>query len=193
VAPWVHPNTSGVPSVEPRVLVRAAPWERALLVVPVGLLIAALVLPWATSEDRIGANAFAAGALVGTVALVTSRWESQGPFLVGIGTFVVHSVAARHVAEVDEEYGVAIVRADGKRLQLGAMTYRFPPAPSGRRGRRLAAEASAVRRWRAAHAEADLPTGARPWTVDPRWGVFGWMLIAVPVAPAVSFGIAAVF
>lgn len=191
MAPWIHPNTTGLPTVVPRTLVRSGPVERAFVVIPGGILLAALVLPWASAEDRIGANVFAAALLVGSVGLATSRWESQGPFLVGVGAFVVHSVAAPYVAEVDSDYGVAIVRADGTRLQLGALTYPWPLPPGGRRARRVALEAAMVQRWAAALGDVELPPGARAWTTDPRWGVFGWMLVVVVLAPALSWGLTA--
>jgi hypothetical protein len=74
---------------------------------------------------------------------------------------------------------------------LAAMTYGHGLSAAGTG--RLSRGATTVRNWCAVHAGEDVPPGARPWTTDPRWGVFGWLLVAVPVAPAVSFGIAAVF
>jgi hypothetical protein len=55
----------------------------------------------------------------------------------------------------------------------------------------VAREAAAVRDWATAHRDAALPLGSRAMTVDPRWATFGWIFLAAALAPAVSWGIAA--
>jgi hypothetical protein len=190
VRSYVHPNAAGLAGQPSVILVRPVPGTWLMPAVAGVLLVVSLVLPWATVGDRVAATAVAGSLFAGSLALATSRWEVQGPFLVGVGVFVVHCIAASHVAGVEEWNGVAVVRADGTRAELGAMTYRHALSPGGRAAARVAREAEAVRTWAAAYGSAELPYGARLMTADPRWATLGGIVLAVVLCPVLSTGFA---
>lgn len=191
MSPFVHPNTAGLAPQPAVVFVRPTPGTWLLPAAAGVLLLVFLVLPWAGTGDRVPATAMAGGLFAVALALATGRWEAQGPFLVGVGCFAVHCVAASHIAAVEEAYGLQVVRADGTRLALGAMTYRYALSPGSRAAVRVGAGAETIRTWMAAHRDDELPLGARTMTADPRWATFGGILLASVLCPVLSVGISA--
>ncbi|TFV47528.1 hypothetical protein [Blastococcus sp. TF02A-35] len=124
------------------------------------------------------------------MALATSRWEGQGPLLVGVGAVVVHSIAASQVAAVTEERGVQVERADGTTVTLGALEYRpFQLALSRGLAAHVSGEAAAVRAWAARHRDTELPPHTRAVTVDPRWAAWGGALLLATAGSLASLGV----
>lgn len=186
---FVHPNAAELAPGPSVVLARPHPATWALPFATGVLFLVFLLLPWSDVGSRLAAPAFAGTVFVLSLSLATSRWEAQGPLLVGVGTLVVHSLVASQLASVGESRGVQVRRLDGTALSLGALTYRYQLSRGGRAARRVGAEAAAIRAWAAAHREEELPPGMRPVTVDPRWGACGGVLLVCVVGPLVSLAV----
>lgn len=176
-------------SVEPdRTVVRAGYMWWVLATCGVGLnlfFMLAFGLQNASTVDRIGTAVIGGTLAAAVVAVATSRIVLRGNKLLAVGTVLITEVEAQHVADVDDENGLAVVLSSGRHIELGIAQ----PSLAQRllRNRRRRHEAAEIRAWASARRQmsepAWEPTRCR---VRPRWVV----VAAVPTWAASSAALA---
>jgi hypothetical protein len=121
------------------VLVRGGVAGWLLTLVALGLLVFAILAPWATARDQAQVSEVAACLSAFCWAGCTSRYQARGSALVCVGMTRVFVVEAAAIERIEAELAPTVVTLDGRRWSLPAFRMSYTTGWGGRVTRRRVA------------------------------------------------------